>query len=75
MSREPGPLLAATLRLQALEGHGPSCLDCARARREAAELDFADRELELREAEAAARGAAVELARATARVRAERRRR
>lgn len=75
MSREPGPLLAATLRLQALEGHGPSCLGCARARREAAELDFADRELELREAEAAARGAAVELAQATARVRAERGRR
>lgn len=75
MSREPGPLLAATLRLQVLEGHGQSCLGCARARREAAELDFADRELELREAEAAARGAAVELAQTTARVRAERGRR
>lgn len=75
MSREPGPLLAATLRLQALEGHGPSCLDCARARREAAELDFADRELELREAEAEARAAGAELAEATARVRQERGRR
>lgn len=66
-------MLAAALRLQAIEGHGPGCLACAEVRREAAELDFADRELELREAEAAARQAGAELERLAARSRAERR--
>lgn len=65
-------MLAAALRLQAIEGHGPGCLACAEVRREAAELDFADRELELREAEAAARQAGAELERLAARSRAER---
>lgn len=72
MSRDAGPMLAAALRLQAIEGHGPGCLACAEVRREAAELDFADRELELREAEADARQAGAELERLADRQRRER---
>ncbi|MBK8997426.1 MAG: hypothetical protein IPM35_16990 [Myxococcales bacterium] len=74
----PGPFLAATLRLQAIEGHGPRCLDCAAVRREAAELDLSDRAAELGDAEAAHRGALADVGRvvrAVERARRERGRR